>query len=85
MVSELVVVPKKNGKHLVCIDFTDLNKPCPKDFFPLPHIDCLVDATSGHELFTFMDAFFGYNQISLFPPDQEKHHSLQIGACIVTR
>ena len=70
--ANVVVVPKKNGKHRVCIDFTDLNKACPKDYFPLPHIDSLVDATSGHELLTFMDAFSGYNQISMFPPDQEK-------------
>ena len=49
----------KNGKWRVCIDFTDLNKSCPKDPFPLPHIDKLVDATAGHQLMTFMDAFVG--------------------------
>ena len=70
--ANVVVVPKKNGKHRVCIDFTDLNKACPKDSFPLPHIDSLVDATSGHELLSFMDAFSGYNQILMHPNDQEK-------------
>ncbi|KAJ9556549.1 hypothetical protein OSB04_011163 [Centaurea solstitialis] len=61
--ANVVVVQKKNGKWRVCIDFTDLNKACPKDPFPLPHIDAMVDATAGHELLTFMDAYSGYNQI----------------------
>ena len=56
----------------MCIDFTDLNKACPKDSFPLPHIDMLVDAMAGHELLSFMDAFSGYNQILMHPDDQEK-------------
>ena len=55
--ANVVVVKKKNGKWRVCIDFTDLNKACPKDSFPLPHIDMLVDATAGHELLSFMDAY----------------------------
>jgi len=67
-----VVVKKKNGKWRVCIDFNDLNKACPKDSFPLPHIDRLVEATAGHELLSFMDAFSGYNQILMNPEDQEK-------------
>ncbi|KAL0689536.1 hypothetical protein Bca4012_089214 [Brassica carinata] len=67
-----VVVKNKNGKWRVCIDFTDLNKACPKDSFPLPHIDRLVEATAGHELLSFMDAFSGYNQIVMNPDDQEK-------------
>ena len=70
--ANVVVVRKKNGKWRVCIDFTDLNKACPKDSFPLPHIDMLVDATAGHELLNFMDAFSGYNQILMHPDDQEK-------------
>ena len=70
--ANVVVVKKKNGKWRVCIDFTDLNKSCPKDPFPLPHIDKLVDATAGHQLMSFMDAFSGYNQILMHPEDQEK-------------
>ena len=69
--ANVVVVAKKNGKHRVCVDFTDLNKACPKDFFPLPHIDMMVDATSGHQMLSFMDAFSGYNQIRMYPPDQK--------------
>ena len=66
------MVKKKNGKWRVCIDFTDLNKACPKDSFPLPHIDMMVDATAGHELLNLMDAFSGYNQILMHREDQEK-------------
>ena len=56
----------------MCIDFKKLNKACPKDSYPLPRIDQLVDATSGHELLTFMDAFSGYNQIRMASEDEEK-------------
>ena len=54
------------------MDFTDLNKACPKDTFRLPHIDWLVVATAGNELMSFMDAFSGYNQIMMNPDDREK-------------
>jgi ribonuclease HI len=65
-------VKKKNGKWRVCVDFTDLNKACPKDPFPLPKIDQLVDSTAGHERMSFLDAFQGYHQIALRKEDQEK-------------
>ena len=67
-----MLVKKTNGKWRLCSDFTDINKACPKDSFPLPRIDLIVDATAGHELLSFMDAFSGYNQISMDPNDQEK-------------
>ena len=70
--ANVVLVKKANGKWRLCIDFTDINKACPKDSFPLPRIDLIVDATAGHELLSFMDAFSGYNQISMDPDDQEK-------------
>ena len=70
--ANVVLVKKANGKWRLCIDFTDVNKACPKDSFPLSHIDLIVDATAGHELLSFMDAFSGYNQISMDPDDQEK-------------
>jgi hypothetical protein len=66
------MVKKANGKWRMCLDFTDLNKACPKDSFPLPQIDQLVDSTAGHRLLTFMDAFSGYNQIMMDDADQEK-------------
>ncbi|KAM1576007.1 hypothetical protein ACFX10_032379 [Malus domestica] len=55
----------------MCVDYTDLNKGCPKDSFPLPLIDKLIDSTAGCELLSFMDAYSGYNQILINPPDQE--------------
>ena len=56
----------------MCVDFTNLNNACPKDSFPLPRIDQLVDSTAEHKLLTFMDAFSGYNQIQMAEEDQEK-------------
>ena len=56
----------------MCVEFTDLNHGYPKDSFPLPTIDQLVDSTAGHELLTFMDAFSSYNQIRMNKDDQEK-------------
>ena len=56
----------------MCVNFTDLNKACPKDSYPLLRIDQLVDSTAGHQLLSFMDAFSGYNQIKMDEIDQEK-------------
>ena len=56
----------------MCVDFTDLNKAYPKDSYLLPKIDKLVDATDGHTLLSFMDAFSGYHQIPLCLKDQGK-------------
>lgn len=70
-VANPVLVKKPNGKWRTCVDFTDLNKACPKDNFPLPRIDQLVDATFEHELLSFMDAYSGYNQISMYVSDEE--------------
>ena len=60
-----MIVKKKSKKWRVCVDFTDLNKACPKDPFLIPWIDQLVDATIGHSRISFLDAFQGYHQISL--------------------
>ena len=59
--ANVVMVKKANGKWRMCVDFTDLNKACPKDSYPLPRIDQLVDSTAGHKLLSFMDAFSRYN------------------------
>ena len=61
--SNVVMVKKKAGKWRMCVDFTDLNKACPKDAYPLPHIDRLIDGASGFRLLSFLDAYSGYNQI----------------------
>ncbi|XP_073017906.1 uncharacterized protein [Primulina eburnea] len=70
--SNVVLVPKSTGKWRMCVDFRDLNKACPKDHYPLPRIDQLVDSTSGYELLSFMDAYQGYHQIPLAKKDQDK-------------
>lgn len=69
--ANLVLVKKPNGKWRTCVDFTNLNKACPKDNFSLPLIDQLVDAIAGHELLSFMDAYSGYNQIPMYELDEE--------------
>ena len=68
----MVLVKKVNGKWRICIGFIDLNKACPKDSYPLSSIDQLVDVILGHELFTFMDVFSGYNRIRMASKDEEK-------------
>ena len=70
--ANVVLVKKANGKWWLCIDFTNVNRACPIDSFPLPWIDLIEDATAGHELLSFLDAFSGYNQIRMDPDDQEK-------------
>ncbi|CAN0916907.1 Retrovirus-related Pol polyprotein from transposon 297 [Linum grandiflorum] len=71
-VANVVPVPKKSGKVRMCVDYRDLNRASPKDNFPLPHIDVLVDNTANHHMFSFMDGFSGYNQIKMCPEDREK-------------
>ena len=66
-VSPLVIVPKKNGKWVVCVDYRVLNKATQKDHFPLPFIDQVLDSLSGKKLFSFLDGFSGYNQIRIAP------------------
>ena len=70
--ANVVMVRKANGKWRMCVDFTDLNKACPKDSYLLPPINQLMDSTAGHKLLSFMDAFSRYNQIRMDKIDQEK-------------
>ena len=67
-----MVVRKKGNKWRVCVDYTDLNDACPKDSFPLPQIDQIVDASAEHGMLSFLDAFLGYHQIPMHSPDAEK-------------
>jgi len=71
-VANVVPVPKKDGKVRMCVDYRDLNRASPKDDFPLPHIDILVDNTTKFSLFSFMDGFSGYNHIKMALEDIEK-------------
>ena len=70
--ANVVMVRKNNRKWRMCVNFTDLNRACPKDSYPFPRIDTLVDSTAKHELLSFMDAFSGYNQNKMKEEDQEK-------------
>ncbi|GMH02617.1 hypothetical protein Nepgr_004456 [Nepenthes gracilis] len=69
--SNIVLIKKRNGNWRICVDFTNINKACPKDSFQLPRIDQLVDSTIGYKLLCFMDAYSGYNQIRMDPGDEE--------------
>ena len=57
----IIPVKKKNGQIRCCVDFRNLNKACPKDEFPLPNMDMLIDSAAGHAMFSFMDGFNRYN------------------------
>ena len=70
--ANIVVVSKKSSKWHVYVDFTDLIEVYPKNNFSLPRINQIADAMAGHELLSFLDAFFGYNQIAMYPLDVEK-------------
>jgi hypothetical protein len=76
-----VVVPKANGSGRLCVDFTNLNKACPKDPYPLPRIDQIIDSTVGCDLLCFLDAFSGYHQIKMAKEDKEK--TAFITPCVV--
>ncbi|KAK4381762.1 Retrovirus-related Pol polyprotein from transposon [Sesamum angolense] len=70
--SNVVVVPKAVEKWRMCMDFTDLNKACPMDPYPLPQIELLVDSTTGFVLFSMMNAYQGYHQIFIAEEDRNK-------------
>jgi hypothetical protein len=72
-----VIVPKANGKLRMCIDYTNLNKTCPKDPYPHPRIDQIVDSTSGCDLLSFIDAYSGFHQIKM-AKDDRKHTAFVI-------
>ena len=75
-VANIVPIPKKNVKIWICIDYRDLNATCPKDKFPLPITEIMIDNMCDFEKMSFMDGFSGYNQIKMYPED-EKHTSFR--------
>ena len=70
--SNIIPITKPTRKIQVCINFHDINNPCPKDDFSLPNIDMIVDSITNHDMLPFMDGFFGYNQILINLTDQHK-------------
>ena len=70
--SNIVPVKKKNGQIRCCVDYRNLNRACPKDEFPLPNMDLLIDSVAGSIMFSFMDRFSGYNKIRMALKDEEK-------------
>ena len=70
--ANVMMVKKANGKWRMCVDFTYLNKVCSKDSYPFPRVHILVDSTTQHQLLSFMDAFFSYNQIKMDKTNQKK-------------
>ena len=71
-VTNIVPMPKKDGKVRICIDYKDLNRASPKDSFPLPHIDTFINNTATNMFFSFMDGFSSYNQIKMAEEDKAK-------------
>ena len=70
-IANIFPIKKKNGQIWVCVDFHDLNNACPKDDFPLPITEVMVNATTGHEALSLMDGSLSYNQIRMNPKDEE--------------
>lgn len=72
-ISNMVLVKKASGKWMMCVDYTNLNPACLKVSYPLPSINQLVDNSASYQLLSFMDAYFGYNQIPMSGPDLLKN------------
>ena len=70
--SNIVLVKKANGKWWMCVDYTHLNKACPRDAYPLPNIDRLVDGAAGNKVLSFLNAYSGYNEIPMAASDMNK-------------
>ena len=70
--SPIVVVPKKNRKIRVCVDYRKLNAVTITNAFPLPFTDSVLDAVAGHEMYSILDEFSGYKEVRMHPDDQEK-------------
>ena len=71
-ISSVVPIQKKDGRWRVCVDFRDLNRATPKDEYPMPVAETLINAAAGHKMMSFMDGNAGYNQIFMAPEDVHK-------------
>jgi hypothetical protein len=84
-VSNLVSVNKKQGTIRVSVDYRDINKACPKDNYPTPFVDQIVNNCVGSAIFSLMDGFSSYNQINILPADQHKTAFIFLGVTLPTR
>jgi hypothetical protein len=82
-VSNLVPIDKKQGTIRMCVDYRDINKACPKDNFPTPFVNQIVDDCIGSEIFSLMDGFSGYNQINIVPRINTKLLLFVLGALLL--
>jgi hypothetical protein len=71
MVIPLIIVPKKNGKLHICVDYQELNAQTKKDPFPLPFLDSVLDSMARHEMYSFLDGYSNYNQVKMVKEDKE--------------
>jgi hypothetical protein len=76
LANPIFVLKKNKVDWRMCVDYTNLNKHCPKDPFGLPRINQVVDSSTGCSILSFLDCYSGYHQISLAKEDEEKQHSL---------
>ena len=81
--SNVVLVTKSSGKWNMCIDYTDLNRACLQNAYPLPNIDKLVENSADFKLLSFMDAYFGYNQIPMAKADKIYHFHDRVGQLLL--
>jgi hypothetical protein len=83
-IANIVMVKKANGKWRMCIDFTNLNRACPKYEFPLPKIDSLIDASDTLKIMSSLDCYSGYHKIWMKKEDEPKTSFLTLATLIVT-
>ena len=72
--ANVVLVKKLSGEWRICVDYIDLNKACPKDLYPLPNINHLVDGALSFGMLSFKGAFFGHNQVKTHLDNEDKLH-----------
>jgi len=78
--ANVVMVIKSNDSWRMCVDYRNLNSACPKDSYPLPNINRLMDGAADHKILSFLDAYSDYNQISMHPKDKEKTTFMKVDA-----
>jgi hypothetical protein len=81
--SPLVIMPKKNGKLHICVDYRKLNAQTKKDPFPLPLWDLVIDLVATHEMYSFMDGYNNYNQVKMAEKDRKHNIYFKMGCIFI--